>query len=55
MGVAWGVGVEKGCLTPNRRARVMRLGSQREEPVLMHLSSMRLSIYAMVLLNFVYK
>ncbi len=35
----------------DRRSRVMRLGSQREESALMHLSTIWFSFYAMVLLN----
>ncbi len=35
----------------DHRSRVMRLGSQREESLLMHLSTIRFSFYVMVLLN----
>ncbi len=38
-------------ITRDHRWRVMRLGSQIKESVLMHLSIVRFSFYAMVLLN----
>ncbi len=38
-------------ITQVGRSKVMRLASQREESVLMHLSTIRFSFYAMVLLN----
>ncbi len=42
-------------ITWDRRPRMMWLGSQREESVLMHLSTIRFSFYAIVLLIYVYK